>query len=315
MIVLVVFSIGYTLCNAFIIESNEQDEGDVIRNCTCTEHHRIIYISWYVFCSLAWFVFHLSLCISMIPCQCVKKRVEKIHKWVSSSIARLCDCKPLKLTQKLYRELVAIVCRCWKGDDVTDYGEADTNKQKVARQRIYQVFKSKSLQLREKHAVGKKQKEESDRIDVEETIKILLTRPDPAAAEEEQREENRRDCSSCRSQPRSQQKIEEASFWTDCERFSFRLFNSILTLVRFIAQLAVVPLLMVQIFDTYTFLCLAESDYCDMISQYRLHLVQTALSFSFYVSLMISLLTTIWLHHVPWPERESTPLLNLDPSA
>ena len=83
------------------------------------------------------------------------------------------------------------------------------------------------------------------------------------------------------------------------------LLHVFLRIAQFIAQQSVVPLLIVQMYDTYTLLCLAERSYYGFKSQYKLHLDQTAMLFSFYCSLMVSLLVTIWFNLVPWPHLES----------
>ena len=70
-----------------------------------------------------------------------------------------------------------------------------------------------------------------------------------------------------------------------------------------------VPLLMIQIFDTYAYLCFTADNYCNTSSQYKLHLDQTAMTFAFYCSLMISLLSTTMLRWFPYPKiKESSPV-------
>jgi len=81
------------------------------------------------------------------------------------------------------------------------------------------------------------------------------------------------------------------------------LLHFLLKMLRFCAQLAVVPLLIIQMFDTYAFLCMAADNYCTMRAQYKLHLDQTAVTFGFYCSLMISLLTTTMSRWVPLPKN------------
>ena len=77
----------------------------------------------------------------------------------------------------------------------------------------------------------------------------------------------------------------------------------ILLVSRLIAQLAIVPLLMIQMFDTYAYLCFAAHSYCGMTAEYRLHFDQTAITFGFYCSLMVSLLTTTMLRWIPRPKK------------
>ena len=84
------------------------------------------------------------------------------------------------------------------------------------------------------------------------------------------------------------------------------VFHIILSFIRFIAQLAVVPLLMIQILDTYAYLCFTANSYCNMRSQYKLHLDQTAITFGFYCSLMISLLSTTMVRWFPLPKKSTT---------
>ena len=78
-----------------------------------------------------------------------------------------------------------------------------------------------------------------------------------------------------------------------------------LVLVLFLAQLAVIPLLMIQVFDTYAFLCLAADNYCTVESEFTLHFHQTVVTFAFYCSLMVSFLTSTMLRWIPWPTKPS----------
>ena len=95
---------------------------------------------------------------------------------------------------------------------------------------------------------------------------------------------------------------------TDQPLYIQRLFYYILSFIRYIAQLAVVPLLMIQILDTYAYLCFTANSYCTMSSQYKLHLDQTAMTFAFYCSLMISLLSSTMLRWFPLPAKNSESL-------
>ena len=83
------------------------------------------------------------------------------------------------------------------------------------------------------------------------------------------------------------------------------VLHLILFLILFLAQLAIIPLLMIQVFDTYAFLCLAADNYCTMESQFTLHFHQTVVTFAFYCSLMVSFLTSTMLRWVPWPKKGS----------
>ena len=69
----------------------------------------------------------------------------------------------------------------------------------------------------------------------------------------------------------------------------------ILEACRIIAQRATVPLLMVQAFDTYAFLCFTGNEYCSETTQYDIPLSQAAFTFAFSVSIMVSTLTVAML--------------------
>ena len=64
---------------------------------------------------------------------------------------------------------------------------------------------------------------------------------------------------------------------------------------RIITQRATVPLLMVQAFDTYAFLCFTGNQYCTVTVQYDIPLGQAAFTFAFSVSIMASTLTVAML--------------------
>ena len=63
---------------------------------------------------------------------------------------------------------------------------------------------------------------------------------------------------------------------------------------------------MIQILDTYAYLCFNADNYCSINSQYKLHLDQTAMTFAFYCSLMVSLLSTTMLQWFPCPKMDTS---------
>ena len=74
--------------------------------------------------------------------------------------------------------------------------------------------------------------------------------------------------------------------------------------LKYIAQLATVPLILLQMFNTYSLLCFVPNEeYCTPTSEYRIHAVQTILTVSFYCSLALSLLTSTILDWNPWPKK------------
>ena len=82
---------------------------------------------------------------------------------------------------------------------------------------------------------------------------------------------------------------------------SFFFFYPFLVIVRFFAQLALIPVLILQMLNTYAWICLTEDHYCeDDESRYLLGLAQTYLTFTFYIALLIAILSTIMLRWFPY---------------
>ena len=78
---------------------------------------------------------------------------------------------------------------------------------------------------------------------------------------------------------------------------------STLYTVRYLSQLATVPLLFLQIFDMYSFLCFSPEIYCTHITENKLHLLQTTITLLFYCSLGgAHLAGTMMLWNLWWPE-------------
>ena len=66
------------------------------------------------------------------------------------------------------------------------------------------------------------------------------------------------------------------------------MIRIILFAVKYISQLVTVPLLLLQIFDTYSFLCFLPDSHCSNTTEYNMHLYQAAITLFFYCSLVIS---------------------------
>ena len=82
---------------------------------------------------------------------------------------------------------------------------------------------------------------------------------------------------------------------------SFFFFYPFLVIVRFFAQLTLIPVLILQMLNTYAWICLTEDHYCeDDESRYQLGLAQTYLTFTFYIALLIAILSTIMLRWFPY---------------
>ena len=85
---------------------------------------------------------------------------------------------------------------------------------------------------------------------------------------------------------------------------SFFFFYPFLVIVRLFAQLSLVPVLILQMLNTYAWVCFTEDFYCeDAISRYQLGLAQTYMTFGFYIALLIAILSTIMLRWFPYSKH------------
>ena len=85
-----------------------------------------------------------------------------------------------------------------------------------------------------------------------------------------------------------------------CSITLFYLIRFGLLSIKYAAQFATVPLLMLQIFDTYALLCfLPDGSFCEDQSEYRIHLVQGAITLSFYVCIAVAQIASILLEWDP----------------
>ena len=84
------------------------------------------------------------------------------------------------------------------------------------------------------------------------------------------------------------------------------IIRIILFAVKYISQLVTVPLLLLQIFDTYSFLCFLPDSHCSNTTEYNMHLYQAAITLFFYCSLVISHLASTLLIWNPWTNDSIT---------
>ena len=83
-----------------------------------------------------------------------------------------------------------------------------------------------------------------------------------------------------------------------------QIVRGILFGVKYISQLITVPLLLLQIFDSYSLLCFTPDPYCSHTTEYQLHLLQTVITLIFYCSLVVAHLASTVLSWNPWPNDD-----------
>lgn len=83
-----------------------------------------------------------------------------------------------------------------------------------------------------------------------------------------------------------------------------------LYILKYMSKLASVPLVLLQIFDTYSFLCFSPNSYCSHTTEYKLSLLQTIIALLFLCTLVTSQLVNTMLLWSPWPENSKKLKMN-----
>ena len=314
LVVLTIYYIVYSIGSAFH-DNDEKDEDVVTLNCTCKPNQRNFYISWSVICYTLWGICHLLIlifsskhcnlkaCLCLLPC-CGKNNNETLlpqnnqrrSDAYSYSNGKSSNNKSLSNDQLTFcnqfyaalRQLCPKIKSCVVNDDEIHRYE-------------YYLW----TQYYEFYAIGI-----TNDIKIFNSAKVKrifdnhLSKNKITSTNEPDGPESSNKTASIK-QTSAPDVVALSMVYHIGERCSYGahcVFHVILQVFRFSAQLVTVPLLMIQMLDTYAFLCLTADDYCTRRAQYDLNLDQTSITFGFYCSLLFSYLTTIMLRWIPWPK-------------
>lgn len=275
LILLQLFYIVYTIVNA-VHHDNTKDEDSITELCKCNPDHRGFYKNCLIIFFVFWALFH-SLILLFDLCDHFN-RLAKIRK-NCGNMQKECKCpgcisnEPENGCCYTIRTIVNNVYRYFSQNDEITRCE-------------FHLW----TQYCELYVVGiTKISKTYDHV-IEEKLQ-------PSESNAHENKKNK-DYVTAFALPK------DCKFKCDCDTLRYLVQGSFFILIKFmqfIAQLAVVPLLMIQMFDTYAFLCLTADNYCSMRSEYKLHLDQTGITFGFYLALVTSLLSTTMLRWFPWP--------------
>ena len=282
--VLGIFSIFYILVNT-THNDESKDEDSIKELCKCNKDHRRFYIILFSICTLSWVIFHFLLALlgcfncsvsdCLIECCsnkcCNTKQPEDNHQPEDKCQWYLCCCCR-KVIYKIYDQFKFYIL----------------NKEKLSRYEFHLW-----TQYCELYTIGITKNTENFNLDcVEALIKETLK----GSAESTNEVDTKVVYDATTVLPKYHKEC-------GCRGIVQGLFFIFIKVIQFTAQLCVVPLLIIQMYDTYAFLCFAEDSYCTTREEYNLHLDQTAFTFGFYTALMVSLLTTTMLQWIPWPVK------------
>jgi len=342
MVILAMFHVVYINVNSYQ-NGNNKDEHTITRNCTCRSDHRSFYLAWPAFCFLIWALIHVILTIPQIKTYCCLEEPKKArkNKQVGQDESLRCNssCGCIQIngtsqtrdlaccTKLLSREMLHSKYWCTKLDrgcaylccnSVGPYAAKHVDKKSCYSNFIMSCIKLKRAAYQhdaihryeyylwtkyyELYVVGiTKDNENFTLKSIDKFINNELDTHDTTDGYQEKKSQKLE-----KEKPKHEAAIYTALSKIQKKRCSYgvqAMLHLILFLVLFLAQLAIIPLLMIQVFDTYAFLCLAADNYCTMESQFTLHFHQTVVTFAFYCSLMVSFLASTMLRWVPWPRK------------
>ena len=289
-----------------------KDEDSITELCKCNTGHRCFYISWFTICSTIWAFCHFMVfmadhwdfwnntkkcccCCYFEKDICCKYRSQK----PGLNNLECCLNKCIRETQcgkegNNHKDCCCCCCCCCcchiPCSIYNNFYKYITNNDKITQYEFHLW-----TQYCELYVVGITKNNENYTFD--SIIKEVFEVPEASAQQSQDTETDKVAYDTTAALPNQ---------YSECHPWFLVqvVFFLIIKFIQFFAQLAVVPLLLIQLFDTYAFLCFTADSYCSMRDEYKLHLDQTALTFGFYFALMTSLLSTIMLRWFPWPTCE-----------
>ena len=291
LVILLIFYTGYSIVNA-THDNKAKDEDYITRNCTCNNSHRWFYILWLGTCFSMWTICHLYFSAQKLITRCFKGCCHLLLCCNQETICKKIKCKKAYdgteiqlINDKSFRDQCCIACNQWRPKITSCIFDNDD---------IHRYENYLWTQYYELYAIGvtKEIKMFSDK-----SVKRILLKND-----ETDSPGNKTSAHDEMVACPIDHYISGCYDW--CKFVTHYSIHIILCIIRYLAQLVIVPLLMIQMYDTYAFLCLAADNYCTPGSEYDLHLDQTAITFGFYCGLMLSYVTSIMLHWIPQPKRK-----------
>ena len=288
------FYVTYTFTN-YLLGGNTRDQDTITSGCSCRFTARVLYRLWFTVFLMIWIFVY-----SYIPLErtfqgfihCVPKcreawdlikwgnRMEAVRKFCWKLCSRCCK-RCCKLCYKLCCKRCCCNSDCCKIQTDDDDHESAYNKKIL----LYQYYTL--------YIMGY--------TDTTKLIKPSQPNQQPGHVHDKGHDDKRPsqstdeddEVSNCFSSGSSCKNI-------ICSITIRNFIRAMLLFLKYFSQLVTVPLLMLQIFDTYALLCFAPNyKYCGDLSEYRIHLLQVAITVFFYFSIASAQLTTTLLEWAP----------------
>ena len=291
LVVLFIFFIVYIIVDGFFIDNNRKDV-DVVKDiqnqdCNCKSSHKQFYIIWFTICSALWVLGPFVLWIFQCCCCCSCREssnsncnctcfIEKVQDWIAKKLESV---NSMQLKQ--IGKTILGVLKLFKVDKMTGP--------------LQKIEKLKWLEYYNLHITG----DHIKKVKFKKIKKRILKEICPSENSNKQKVDSNQEkfleeevdvekiggycfcCSNCCM-----------TCLLTCSVYFVCLF---LECTRIITQRATVPLLMIQAFDTYAFLCFTGNSYCTKTTQYDIPLGQASFTFAFSASIMVSTLAVAML--------------------
>lgn len=310
--VLVIFYVVYTIGRAnFDVDGNSRNEEErFIQSCYCSFSQRFFFRFWFSFCCLLWLLIHSYTFIAEVVIKKCPKLDECFKRALTCCIVCPCFC-------------CKYICSCVCKKQEEPANPDDYPLQIPAKkEEIQGNFRKLWFQYCELYVVGYAKyddkevkftsaQKEKDQLHESHGNGYFKSRKCEDSISTNNHNQDNHICSS------NQNIIDDNSQEHDCFCFTKRIsfpsstssitkfmIHAMLLALKYTSQLVTVPLLLLQMFDTYSLLCFSPDPYCSSTTEYKLHLAQAAITLLFYASLATSQLASTILTWNPWPKKD-----------
>ena len=272
LLLLSIFYVGYAAAKA---DFDDDNTSRFIQSCYCSTHQRSFFRAWFLLFCLIWFIIHTYTFLTQLFVKSWPGCGKIIIRLLTiGSVCLECTCF---LLPALYQRMKAQSC-----NDII--GDPDINQNRLKAPKFPKADLESNIRLLwyqycRLYVVGYA---EDDNM-IEFTIN--------------QSSQQKDDCA-CTCPTMCCNQLAHGYL---CKG----IIRACLFLIKYASQLVAVPLLLLQIFDTYSLLCFSPDLYCSSTSEYKLHLAQSAITLLFYCSLALSQLVSTMLSWNPWPQKRN----------
>ena len=299
LLLLGVYYIGYTIAKArFDADSASLAEDErFIQSCYCSTHQRSFFRSWFIIFCVIWLMIHSYVFVAQVFAKTCPNLGHIIIGILT--IGSVCLDRVLSI--------FICICKLCKKAEPTNSQNQLLKIPEIPKTELENILRLLWFQYCKLYVAGYAKDDKK--------VKIMINNEEPQNKDQTdtvkehccflQYTSQEDDCVCCKRHVTcpiicSEQPYSSSHILKGIIRF-------FLILIKYVSQLVTVPLLFLQIFDTYSLLCFSPDLYCSRTSEYKLHLAQTAITLLFYCSLALSQLASTMLAWNPWPQMNKHP--------